>query len=1021
MKKILYTLLGMMLSVGAWAQTSLQEQINSATEATTIQLTDDVDLGAYSLVILAAKNITLDLNGHSITSSASGAVAVKNNGTLTVKDTSGEHAGKIISTKYAGIGAGDNSVTTFESGNIESVEGAIITGKVVGATITINGGTLSASDNAVIMGNGSSREGSANTITINGGTFNGGIVSAGYVACGIYAPWKDVITVNCGTFNITGGCGICARAGSVTVNGGEFNCSGTATGKVGDSRVVVPCSAIVYDSQANYPAMTSESEVVVPSASTATFKSEDGVAAVSVVGESHIEISGGTYSSPLTEDVCADGYIPSNTPNADGKYEAKAGTYVAQIGDKKYETIADAIAAATAGQTITLLADQTISSDLTVSAEKNFTLDLNGKVLSLEAKFYNNGTLVVKSSADGGKITRSSTVIYNYSADACFTLESGTLEATGNTTNGVINNKGTLTINGGEVKAKTYAIRTADNSTSTITINGGSISTEGENAIYMQYGKCDITSGTIISTGKNVMLYNTSALRAPMAVTSNAVATLSDGYSYALIGALACANAGETITLTNNSELTTEATVAKTLTLNLNGHNISSTKTALKVTAGTLTIEGEGTIKGASANAKGSKSVFYPAVYANGGDIVINGGTYDDGGVDGYGFPTIYADESSTVTINNGTFKNSATSQGDKYWVLNTKDGSTASIVVKGGSFYNFDPANNMNEGIAGGNGTNYVADGYITEMTESGSDKIYTVKEGQWIAKIEGGVDSKFRFASLDDAISAANGAGKDVTITLLAEATATVEPADNVTIDADGKALTLPTFTVADGAELSYAKVTNATDNTYKVTAATYNRTGAAGTQWGTACLPFSFESAPEGYTLYTPTTVGDNVLNVTEVTYPVAAGTPVIFYKGSAAEATMTMTSSNASVKIDATPVAQSGSLALVGTFSQQTITEGLSSIYFINGDKFHQAKASLTVPAYRAYIKNASAGAKAAVLSIVVDGEATAIEGVATDLNDTQAIYDVNGRQLSAPQKGINIMKLANGKTVKLIIK
>ena len=39
-----------------------------------------------------------------------------------------------------------------------------------------------------------------------------------YVACGIYAPWNDNITVNGGIFNITGGAGIVARAGNVTVN-----------------------------------------------------------------------------------------------------------------------------------------------------------------------------------------------------------------------------------------------------------------------------------------------------------------------------------------------------------------------------------------------------------------------------------------------------------------------------------------------------------------------------------------------------------------------------------------------------------------------------------------------------------------------------------------------------------------------------------------------------------------------------------------------------------------------------------
>lgn len=902
-----------MLSTGAWAQTSLQEQINSAEAGTTVTLSENVTLSER---VNINKDITVDLGGHTITTTAT-----------------------------CGNGSAFN---------------------IVSGTVTIQNGTIDASF-------GEANSGETDAITARSGSD---------------VTLKDLnITVN----SKNGACAYAFTGSKITIKSGVYENQTTEQ----------------YQYNANIKAM------VVNQANVAT---------------QLIFIEGGTFK----------GYDPtlgddSQTANENATFLAEgvalqkdaSGNYttttaVAKIGGRNYATLADAIAAATTGKTVTLIADQTLSSVVTITEEKNFILDLNGKILSLEAKFYNNGTLVVKSSADGGKITRSSTVIYNYSADACFTLESGTLEATGNTANGVINNKGTLTINGGEVNAKTYAIRTADNSSSTVTINGGNISTEGKNAIYMQYGKCDITTGTINSTEKNVLLYNTSGLKASAAVTSNAVATLSDGYSYALIGALACANADETITLTNNSELTTEATVAKTLTLNLNGHNISSTKTALIVTAGTLTIEGEGTIKGASANAKGINSAFYPAVYANGGDIVINGGTYDDGGVDGYGFPTIYADGSSTVTISDGTFKNSATSQGGKYWVLNTKDDSSASIVVTGGEFYNFDPANNIND-VSTGTGTNYVADGYITEMTESGSDKIYTVKEGQWVAKIEGGVDSKFRFATLDEAITAANGAGKDITITLLADATATIEPAADVTIDAAGKALTLPTFTVSDGAELAYAKVINATDDTYKVTTATYNRTGAAGTQWGTVCLPFSFESAPAGYTLYTPTTVDDNVLTVTEVEYPVAAGTPVIFHKSSAAETTMTMTSSDAKVKIGATPLAQAGTLALVGTFTGETITEGLGNIYFINRDKFHQAKASLTVPAYRAYINYASAGAKASILNILIGGETTGLESISMKNESAAAIYDANGIRLSAPQMGLNIMKLANGKTVKLIVK
>ena len=101
-----------------------------------------------------------------------------------------------------------------------------------------------------------------------------------------------------GTFNITGGAGIVARAGQVLVNGGTFICTGNATGKVGDSRVVVPCAALVFDSAANYPALDDESVILVKNG---TFTVESGVAVAQAVKAAddlnpRISINGGSFS-----------------------------------------------------------------------------------------------------------------------------------------------------------------------------------------------------------------------------------------------------------------------------------------------------------------------------------------------------------------------------------------------------------------------------------------------------------------------------------------------------------------------------------------------------------------------------------------------------------------------------------------------------------------------------------------------------------------------------------------------------
>ena len=242
MKKALATILALVMAIGlcsvSWADGT---EVKTEAELTAAVSSDgEIKLGAditltSMLTIPADKTVTLDLNGYSITSAGQ---VIMNNGKLTITDNKG--GGKIVSTGSQAIGVGSNSVTNIQKAIVESVEGAVITGRAIGAIINIYDGTFSASDNAVIAGNGSDREGTGNTINISGGVFNGKITTSGYVACGIYAPWKDNINVTGGTFNITGGAGIVARAGNVTVTNAVFNTTGNATGKVGDSRVVVP-------------------------------------------------------------------------------------------------------------------------------------------------------------------------------------------------------------------------------------------------------------------------------------------------------------------------------------------------------------------------------------------------------------------------------------------------------------------------------------------------------------------------------------------------------------------------------------------------------------------------------------------------------------------------------------------------------------------------------------------------------------------------------------------------------------
>ena len=78
------------------------------------------------------------------------------------------------------------------------------------------------------------------------------------------------------------------------------------------------------------------------------------------------------------------------------------------------------------------------------------------------------------------------------------------------------------------------------------------------------------------------------------------------------------------------------------------------------------------------------------AVWASGNSkIIINDGYFSQEitGTDTQ-YDMIYAENNATIEINGGKFL-CATPQ----WTLNCKDGSNAKIIVKGGSFYNFDPS----------------------------------------------------------------------------------------------------------------------------------------------------------------------------------------------------------------------------------------------------------------------------------------------------------------------------------------
>ena len=106
-----------------------------------------------------------------------------------------------------------------------------------------------------------------------------------------------------------------------------------------------------------------------------------------------------------------------------------------------------------------------------------------------------------------------------------------------------------------------------------------------------------------------------------------------------------------------------------------------------------------------------------------GANLTITGGSY-------YGGGTAVQVQEGTLTITGGHFAVEAFGEPYGYnFLLNCidtayKDG-TANIIVKGGTFVNFDPSNNTAEGA----GTNFVADGYkVVSASKTNGEVWYTV-----------------------------------------------------------------------------------------------------------------------------------------------------------------------------------------------------------------------------------------------------------------------------------------------------
>lgn len=247
----------------------------------------------------------------------------------------------------------------------------------------------------------------------------------------------------------------------------------------------------------------------------------------------------------------------------------------------------------------------------------------------------------------------------------------------------------------------------------------------------------------------------------------------------------------------------------------------------------------------------------------------------------------------------------------------------------------------------------------------------------------------------------------------------------------NSDGSYEVLFTYILND--EDAYTKPEIPAESKWK---AVYTRTsgmsiGDAGTRYGTLCLPFSIAGAQEGITFYTPKSITDGTLTIipvsTQTEGGIVAGTPLIFELQTAAES-ITVSSRNAVFATSGVPTEGQQSPATLffnGVFTKKEINAGETSgdVYFLRGDSFYKADLSssiLTVPAYRAYI-SLPQSSNSKELKICKEEETTAVTELFTNDLHHSAIYNLSGNRQNGLQKGMNIVALNNGKTVKVFVK
>ena len=732
-------------SVGSKQYGSLQAAIDAATAGQTVILLTNVN---ENVEIAKEKNLTLDLNGKTLSGGTGTAkAALSNLGTITIQDTSAAKTGTIKRDDTGTVGETsyyvirNQGTMTIESGIVINNSGykkANPTGSMVGSSLICNGDC---------------NEGGG-TLTIKGGTFTqNNFIAIKNGALGVLHVSGGTITSNHSAIqnwfkaDITGG----EIKGQLWTDAYKADESVGQTTIGGDAKFTGEIVMDIAGSVAPTLAINGGNLNVTNWRITS--------AAASVGAKP--SVSGGTFSSAVPAEYCAEGFIP--VKNADGTYGVKAGAYVAQIGDVKYETLQAAIDAVKANETIYVLGNIDLGTDELSTYDvkttvKNVTIDLGGYTVTSAGRF----TVYLK--VNGWTIQNGT--IQNTNASTTY----GTLYVGGSSNSTTLKN---LTVES-KTNGVQFAIASSKNGIkASITVEDGT-KISGNYGVYMK-GQPKPWRDT--RDGQEILNVNGGEITG----TTAAIAVFGAGKGNTKAGVIVNINGGkvysDSYAIAGNG-----SSVLENTTINISGGKVFSNKdTAIyHPQAGTVTISG-GEVYGVTGGVQmcaGTLNVTGGTISATGnGDV--SGKTGDGSIPDGAAVSIVnraYPAGAPTMTISGGTFTSAAgvgavQAYGWKNNSQQTWDKPNAS--VSGGTF-----SSAVKE--------EYCATGYIPTANADGT---YGVKEGVYVAKVD-----NVKYETLQAAINAAK---RNATVTMLANTR------ENVTISTPYLTLDLNGFTLNGGTE--------------------------------------------------------------------------------------------------------------------------------------------------------------------------------------------------------------------------